>query len=187
MNEYIGVCPHCGQRKYSRYDVRCHYCGYPFIDEAKQKNNQEKNRKILNIVMLLSLAPFFLFGVLFFVVGLFSTISENKKIEGFVKTDAYFVEYSDCYNDGDGDTYCEGIYTYEVDGKKYYASPNEESNSFPEKREVYYNPNDPEEAIILANWSTLAIVGGVLALGCILVFFIVFICTKTKSKRHDKR
>ena len=126
-------------------------------------------------------------GLLFFVIGTFSTINEHKKIEGFAKTDAYYVDTYDCYTDSDSGTFCEGIYVYKVDGIEYYASPAEESNSFPEKRDVYYNPNNPSESVILTNWLTLVIIGGILTFGFITVFLIQFFYFKKQIKNIDKK
>lgn len=187
MNENINVCPHCGERKKTNYDERCHYCGCQFIDTVTKKKNLEKMSKIISIVILVLCGPWFMIGLLFLVVETFSTINEHKKIEGFVKTDAYYVDTYDCYNDSDGVTFCNGIYVYEVNGIEYYASPAEEGSSFPEKRDVYYNPNNPSESIILANWLTLVIVGGLLTFSFIAVFLIQFFYFKKQIKNIDKR
>ena len=187
MNENINICPHCGERKKTIYDERCNYCGYQFIDTLTKKKNLEKMRKIISIVILILGGPWFMVGLLFFVIGTFSTINEHKKIEGFTKTDAYYVGTYDCYTDSDSGTFCEGIYVYKVDGIEYYASPAEESNSFPEKRDVYYNPNNPSESVILTNWLTLVIIGGILTFGFITVFLIQFFYFKKQIKNIDKK
>lgn len=185
----IYECPHCGQKRNSNFDVRCSYCGYQFVDAVIQKEKLKKISKILNVVFLLICAPSFLLGLLFFTIGMSKTLNENKKIEGFVKTEAYFsnYDYKDCTYSDDGTKLCSGIYTYKVNEIEYQVSTFEKSNLFSEKKDIYYNPNKPEEAVILTNWNVFTISGISIALFSLFIFLVQFILFRIQIRKYNKK
>ena len=125
------------------------------------------------------------FGLIFLGVGLYSTINEHNKIEGFEKTIGYFVDfdYEDCNLDEERNL-CRGIYSYEVDGKIYEVSPQELSDDFDQQRDVYYNPDNPEEAVICSNWFGLIFVGGIVVCFCISIFIIQKVIFLKELKKY---
>ena len=186
MNNNVELCPHCGTKKNSSLDIRCHYCGYQFLDAVAKKNMIKRAGKIVNIVVIGFCLPFLFFGLIFLGVGLYSTINEHNKTEGFEKTIGYFVDfdYENCSLDEDRNL-CRGIYSYEVDGKTYEVSPQELSDDFEQQRNVYYNPDNPEEGVIYVNWFWLIFVGGIVVCFCISIFIVqkvLFMKTLKKYK-----
>lgn len=189
MMSNIYECPHCGQKRNSNFDVRCSYCGYQFADAVMKKEKLKKISKILNVVFLLICAPSFLLGLLFFIIGMSKTLNENKKIEGFVKTEGYFskYDYKNCTYSDDGTQLCSGIYTYKVNEIEYQVSTFEQSNLFSEKKEIYYNPNKPEEAVILTSWNILIFAGGTFAFTSLFIFLVQFIFFRIQIKKYNKK
>ena len=91
--------------------------------------------------------------------GMFWT-KEFITSRSYVKTVGTFIDYVGC-NDG----VCGAQYIYEVNGIEYYVSPNLDSNSFPEEADVYYNPENPGEAMMFSSWHILFITGVVMLVG----------------------
>lgn len=172
------LCPHCGTERINM-EEKCHYCGYVFSDEYYQLSNKDKKKVVFSINTFFSffVGIWFFVSLTFFGVGLFCTISEHKKAEGFEKTTAFFYDYTDCEKDDDGVLLCHPIYKYYVNGVTYTSSPNQLGSigNFDEEVTVYYNPNNPSESIIYADWMGLVVSGGIM-----LVFSTLMIIGKRK-------
>lgn len=104
-----------------------------------------------------------------FMGGLFWS-KEFITSRSYVKTIGTFEEYTSC-----SDGVCGNRYSYVVDGKTYYVSSDLQSDTFPEKDNVYYNPKNPSEAMMFSSWHILFITGVVMIVG------MKFLSKKTRS------
>ena len=175
-------CPNC-ERENKNTNIKCEFCSTQLID--KNKYNQHSNflvnandaeTKEINvssktvgclgkILSLMFIGPWMLFGIVFLGVGLFSSISEHNQTKGYEKTTGIL---TNCIVD-------KAIYEYQVNGDTYIASPNMSSNcdGFKERDIVYYNPNNPSESIMYANWSILIIIGLILVIVPIIILIYI--------------
>ena len=181
-------CPNC-ERENKNTNIKCEFCSTQLIDENKYNqhsnflvNANDAETKEINvspktvgclgkILSLMFVGLWMLFGIVFLGVGLFSSISEHNQTKGYGKTTGILIE---CNGD-------EAIYEYQVNGDTYTASPNMSSNcdGFKERDTVYYNPNNPSESIMYANWSILTITGLIL----VIVPVIILIYTNNQKKK----
>lgn len=98
---------------------------------------------------------------LFFIfLGGFCFIKEYKLSREYVETIGTFVDYTTC-----DDGMCGSSYSYVVDGNTYYVSSDLKSDYFPKTDKVYYNPDNPSEAMMFSNWHILFIAGVVIFVG----------------------
>lgn len=100
---------------------------------------------------------FVLFSIIFICVGGSLFIKECLVAKDYVKTIGIFEDYTSC-----SDGVCGSRYSYVVDGETYYVSSDLNSNYFPEKDNVYYNPGNPSESMMFSNWHVLFIAGVVM-------------------------
>ena len=182
-------CPNCGKEN-KNTNIKCEFCSTQLIDENKfnRQGDFEINDNIVeingvnvspkkvrgclsSILSLIFVGPWLLVGIVFLGVGLFSSISEHNQTKGYKKTTGIL---TNCIVD-------EAIYEYQVNGDTYTASPNMSSNCdvFKERDIVYYNPNNPSESIMYANWNIITITGLIL----VIVPVIILIYTKNKKKK----
>ena len=181
-------CPNCGKEN-KNTNIKCEFCSTKLIDENKFNqhsnflvNDKAGETKVINvspktvgclgkILGLMFVGPWILVGIVFLGVGLFSSISERNHTKGFEQTTGIL---TNCVVD-------EAIYEYQVNGDTYIASPNMSSNcdGFKERDIVYYNPNNPSESIMYANWSILIIIGLIL----VIVPVIISIYTNNQKKK----
>ena len=185
-------CPNCGKEN-KNTNIKCEFCLTQLIDENKFNqygdfvvDNNDVETKEINvspktvgclgkILSLMFVGPWILGGIVFFGVGLFFSISEHNQTKGYEKTTGIL---TDCVVD-------EAIYEYQVNGDTYTASPNMSSNcdGFKESDIVYYNPNNPSESIIYANWSIFTITGLILVIVPIIILISI---NNAKKKIKDK-
>ena len=193
-------CPNCGKEN-KNTNIRCEFCSTQLINtneydqysnlvlngnnlESKEINVSTKKVGCLtNILMLIFAGPWLLVGIVFFGVGLFSSISEYNQTKGYEKTIGILKDYGECTYD-DGNELCEAIYEYQVNGVIYTVSPNLLSNSdgFDESDTVYYNPNNPSESLMYSSWSNLTIVGLIF----IIVVSVILVFINRKIKKISK-
>lgn len=193
-------CPNCGKENKST-NIKCEFCITQLIDE--NEFNQHSNftveafgeNKGINvspkkvhgclssIFSLIFAGPWLLAGIMFFVFGLFSGISEYNQAKGYEKTTGILKDYVNC-NYEDGSEECEAVYEYQVNGVAYTVSPNLLSNRgfFKENATVYYNPNNPRESIIYSIWNIFIIVGLII----IIVVSLILISKKKMMKKLSK-
>ena len=197
------MCPNC-KKENKNTNIRCEFCSTQLIDvnefnqqgiftpngnivETKEINVSTKKVGCLsNILILIFVGPWLLFGIAFLGVGLFSTISEHNQTKGYEKTTGILKDYTNCSYE-DGSELCEAIYEYQVNGITYSVSPSTLSNrgGFEENETVYYNPNNPSESVIYAGWSTLTIIGFIIVIVVIVIFVFKNIIMKKISKGKD--
>lgn len=117
-------------------------------------------------------------ALIFMIMGGCLYVKEYMTAKDYVKTVGTFVDYTTC-NDG----MCGSKYSYVVNGETYYVSSDLQSNYFPEKDDVYYNPENPSEGMMYSNWHVLFIAGVVIFAG------IEFFKRKIKSyiAKNDKK
>ena len=182
-------CPNCGKEN-KNTNIKCEFCLSQLIDKKEFSDNVVETKEInvstkkvgciSSILSLIFVGPWLLFGIVFLGVGLFSSISEYNQAKGYEKTTGILKGYSDCtYNDGD--ELCEAIYEYQVNGVVYTVSPSllSDPDGFAKSDIVYYNPTNPSESIMYANWSILTIVGFII----VLVVIIILILANNKKKK----
>lgn len=197
----IMICPNCGKEN-KNTNIKCEFCSTQLIDvnSFNQKGILLENGNILNnngtevsskkagcliyILILIFNGPFLLTGLAFLGVGLFSSISEHNQTKDYEETTAILKDYTNCNYD-DGTEFCEAIYEYQVNGITYTVSPKLRSNrsGFKYTDTVYYNPNNPSESIMYADWNSLTIIGTVILSIIIVIFIITAIVIKKKKRK----
>lgn len=115
-------------------------------------------------------------GILMLFFGIKGTYSLNKQTKGYITTDAYFYDY-DVFNVNKNGTTYKLNYKYTVNDKEYNISTDYGTNYIPDVgsiREVKYNPNNPEESILVGtNNKNGLIYGGLFFTFVSLTFVIV--------------
>lgn len=196
-------CPFCGSEN-KNTNIKCEVCGaelHPeeedqsifdsnispkYVDSQKIVNELDyinKRKKgigcLSNVIISVILIPWILAGLAFIGVSLYSIISNIKVSKNYDETDATLVDYV-IKRDSEGKEYYKAIYEFEVDGVKYTASPDKEGskNSYKKTAKVKYNPEYPNENLMVSGW------GGLLATGIIMeiVIAIIYITIRRKLK-----
>lgn len=129
----------------------------------KDKRGIKKANTYLKIGMIIST----LFGLTFFFIGLRGLYNFDK---GYIKTSGIY-ESKEIYSipDDEGITYSL-IYSYEVNGEKYYIQTDYGTSIIPKKGStvnIYYNPKNPNEAKIIGDKTSY------IAIGFGIIFIIV--------------
>lgn len=123
--------------------------------KPKEKTNNEKSKTKLNIDFRILISAslviiVLLSGIAMLFFGIMDTYRLNSITKGYIATDGYYRECDIFSSDEDGTTY-KLTYVYTVNGKEYTVTTDYGTNYIPEEnssREIKYNPNNPEEAII---------------------------------------
>jgi len=123
--------------------------------KPKEKTNNEKSKTKLNIdfrilISALLVIIVLLSGIAMLFFGIMDTYRLNSITKGYIATDGYYRECDIFSSDEDGTTY-KLTYVYTVNNKEYSVTTDYGTNYIPEEnssREIKYNPNNPEEAII---------------------------------------
>lgn len=123
-----------------------------------KRNDLQENRKHskfnFGVVISCSLVTIALVsGILMLYFGIRHTYKMNIKTKNYLITEGYFDTYEIYSADEDGVTY-KLYYIYEVDNKEYSISTDYGTNYIPDKnsiREVKYNPENPDEAILIGS------------------------------------
>lgn len=184
-------------------NIKCEQCGNVLIDVEKVNNdlefvnpinNPEVEKKargigkfIIIVIILLFEGPFILAGVFLFGFGIYLNVSENKIIKNYKETSGVLVDYVDCSYNENGET-CLGLYEYEIDGVVYSVKNNVSTNpeDLEKKAKVYYDENNPEEALIKTNFLDLLwSVGLVIIVFTLIPIIIVLFIFKKANKAVD--
>lgn len=135
------------------YIVRKFLLGMSSKEETKNKESKFNFSIIISSFLVLLVL---IIGITCLYFGIKDTYKLNKITREYMTTNGYFRDY-DIYNTSkDGTTY-KLFYTYEIDEKEYTISTDygvgyiSETNSV---REIKYNPNNPNEAIIVGTNSS---------------------------------
>ena len=119
------------------------------VSKFKSKLKYNFNFKIIIGILLIVIC--LVSGLIMLFLGITDTYKVNKIVKDYITTDGYFSRY-DIYNsDEDGTTY-KLTYTYKVDGIEYRVTTDYGTSYIPEEssiRQVKYNPENPEEAILV--------------------------------------
>lgn len=123
--------------------------------KPKEKTSNEKSKTKLNIdfrilISALLVIIVLLSGIAMLFFGIMDTYRLNSITKGYIATDGYYRECDIFSSDEDGTTY-KLTYVYTVNNKEYSVTTDYGTNYIPEEnssREIKYNPNNPEEAII---------------------------------------
>lgn len=126
-----------------------------FKQKEKENNESSKTKTKLNIdfrilISALLVIIVLLSGIAMLFFGIIDTYRLNSITKDYITTNGYYSYYDIFTTDEDGTTY-KLTYVYEVDGKEYSITTDYGTNYLPDKdstREIKYNPNNPDEAII---------------------------------------
>ena len=134
-------------------------------------------------------------GILMLFLGIFGVMRTNRETKGYETVQGYLLDYR-LYEKGEydpekkeqtSDTYTL-IYNYTVDGREYTVSTDYGASFVPSigsTKEIKYNPQNPQEAIVTGtNQNTVMIFGGLFFLAVPLVFLLVLsgVLQKLSSK-----
>lgn len=135
------------------YIVRKFLLGMNSKEERKNKESKFNFQITISSFLVLLVL---IIGITCLYFGLKDTYILNKITREYMTTNGYFRDY-DIYNTSkDGTTY-KLFYTYEIDEKEYTISTDYGVGYIPETnsvREIKYNPNNPDEAIIVGTNSS---------------------------------
>lgn len=122
-------------------------------------------------------------GILLLGSGISGTVQANRETKGYKTAQGYLLDYK-LYKKGEydpaqkertSDTYTL-IYSYTVDGKEYTVSTDYGTSFVPSigsTKEIKYNPQNPQEAVVTGtNQNTAKIFGGLFFLVVPLVFLL---------------
>lgn len=180
-------CSNCGQEN-KNTNIRCEFCGTELVHTESNDNFLNENyyqRDVKNIdeetvkkakgiigtiILIMWLSPFFLLGLVFICVSLYSIITDNNKSKNYLETKAILIDYDNVENEENS---YEAIYQYTVNNVSYEASPNKISSrsGFEHIVTIKYNPNNPEEYVVKNTWNSL-LIGGILIDTVTLAIFI---------------
>lgn len=135
--------------------------------------------KMFKIIITL---VFMFAGIIFVIVGSIENKNEKEISKDYLEINGILVDYKYVGGDGDKDKdkdEYEGIYQYTVDGNDYYVSPSRITNksAYKDIEVVRYNPKNPSESIIYANWDSL-VIGGYIVSGITLIILICILFKK---------
>ncbi len=141
-------------------------------------NNKKGAAQIFVVIMLI--------GATLIAAGVMSTIRNKEYTKYYVETKGVFSGTDIYSSDYDGTTYSLQ-YEYVVDGEKYYIATDYGTGIIPKDgtvKTIRYNPDNPSEAVIAGNTTSMIfyVIG-------FMFFFIplVFIVTESNSKEADER
>ena len=193
-------CPNCGHEN-KNTNIRCESCSTE-LNHIEQSNNflnndysqtnvktiflgSKKSKHIKGVNLIFKLAPWFLIGLAFIGISLYSSITDNSKSKNYLETEGKLISYENCQYDNDGDELCYGVYEYTVNGVTYTGSPNMLSNrsGFEQTATVKYNPDNPNEYVMDSGWNVLLIVGIIM----VSIVTIIFISFKLSVKKLSKK
>lgn len=120
-----------------------------FINDTIMKSNTGVSFPIVVSTFLVGIV--FFSGIVMLIFGIKDTYELNLKTKDYIVTKGFFDHYDVFDVDDDGITY-RLTYVYNVDGKQYSLTTDYGTNYIPEansNREIKYNPNNPNEAILL--------------------------------------
>lgn len=175
-------------------DTRCRFCGYELNREKIMKTEDIINKanefagkvndvsdsssvgKIRKIIQLVPACIISVFAIIFLLVGVGCTIAEKHKAKGYSETEGVLVNFKreESYSDDKSDVYYTGVYEYVVNGQKYEGSPKKlsDKDSFKKKVKVKYNPDNPSEYVISADWNVMYI-WAIIVLAAVIIYLVV--------------
>lgn len=193
---YTVKCPSCGSEN-KNTNIRCESCGTE-LNHIEQNDNflnddySQTNAKIIDLgskkvkhitsaILIFILAPWFLVGLTFIGVSIYSNISDNNKSKNYLETEGKLVGYDNCYYDEDIGELCNGVYEYNVNNITYKGSPDLLSNrsGFKHTVTVKYNPDNPNEYVMNSGWNGLLNTGIIM----VTVVLVIFISIKISLKK----
>lgn len=193
-------CQNCGMENPSN-NMRCRNCGTPLtqpqnqeMQEINQINKTTDPPKITKwlgvIIAAVIFLPFIIATSIILIVSTIGMTQEQKEIENYANTTATLNDFYDCYYSEDDrtDELCSAEYQYIVNGKSYTASPKQVSDkdTFEKEVTVYYNPNNPSEAIIPASYNYTIIVSAIILAAAVIGAIIVGTALTRKIKNNYK-
>ena len=127
---------------------------------------------------------FMILGIGLIVMGVSRDNDREERIKGYESTEGIYVGsgvYSESHGIKNSGTTYYYVYEYIVNGKKYQIKTDYGSNSTPpSERTIYYNPENPSEAVISGmSGDTGIILGGVFF---VMVSTIMFMATLNFTK-----
>lgn len=122
-------------------------------EETKKKESKFNFPIIISSFLVLLVL---IIGITCLYFGIKDTYKLNKKTKEYITTSGYFKDY-EIYNTSKDATTYKLFYTYEIDEREYTISTDYGVGYIPETssiREIKYNPNNPNEAILVGTNSS---------------------------------
>lgn len=184
------ICPNCGKDN-KNTNIRCVYCGKELlsIDDKKEINYKSieiSSKKVgclgFSLVSIFVI-PWLLFGLIFIGVGLYSTNNVRMQAKNYDTTIGTIKNYS-CNSKEE----CHAYYEYQVNGKAYTVSPSmiSSKDGFKQTITVYYNPNNPSEAVVDTEWNYIVYVGILIVVIVLAILIYRIIRIKNFTNNNDK-
>lgn len=123
------------------------------------------------LIIYIFILIFILYNIIF---TIYSTITESKIKKTYDAVEGVLVRYKDCKNDEES-SICNALYEYQVNGDIYTVSLDleKETDSYPKKETVYYNPNKPNISIICSNTATsIMLIIALLYIALVMTIFL---------------
>ena len=190
-------CPNCDHEN-KNTNIRCESCGMElnhieqstnFLNKDYSQENvktidlkSKKGKYIISAILIYMIAPWFLCGLAFIGISLYSNITDYSKSKNYLETKGKLISYENCKYDDDRGELCNGVYEYTVNGITYKASPNSLNNrsKFKQTATVKYNPDNPNEYVMNSGWNGLIIIAGIIM---VTIAVGIFIYVKTSIKK----
>lgn len=155
-------------------DQYCQNCGAKLLNHS----TTEANKKVKKYILMFFLIPF-VFPIITLILNIgistFLIYSESSKIlENVNETKGNLTGYVNC--DYEYQIYkCNGVYTYNVEGKEYQieGAKRENIESLEKEITVYYNLQNPSESSTVFTEDNK--ITNILLIVCIVSFSIIFI------------
>ena len=155
-------------------DQYCQNCGAKLLNHS----TVEANKKVKKYILMFFLIPF-VFPIITLILNIgistFLIYSESSKIlENINETKGNLTGYVNC--DYEYQIYkCNGVYTYNVEGKEYQieGAKRENIESLEKEITVYYNLQNPSESSTVFTEDNK--ITNILLIVCIVSFSIIFI------------
>lgn len=134
------------------------FCKYLLGIKINPKEYKNQSKFVFKaIVSCLLVCGVLIIGIACLIIGIKDTYYTNKNTKGYLTTIGYYKDYEiyDSHkenHDTKTSTTYRLIYVYEIDGKEYSIKTDYGSGAIPStisSREIRYNPNNPEEAVLL--------------------------------------
>lgn len=154
-------CLKCGNENKS--DIKnCEYCGTLLINLEGKVTVREMTKKDYIIAALIVIVPILsmmVFGLTMMNIDTLLGFKE-KKPENSKTTVGILKDFEECHYDEEKDYICKGVYSYEVDGKEYFAKTTyfatKKTHSYDNEVTIHYNQNNPNNSSIEINKSSFS-------------------------------
>jgi len=194
------TCPQCGKEN-KNSNIKCEFCQAKLIDISKKDIKEvyigntnlevneymEKSSNVLYVIVMIIIGFWFSSVSLVFIISIFIDVSCNIQDlsgkENYIKAIAT-VENINC-SDAEIQKNCRATYKYEVNDIYYtlISDITTSKNKLNEVIVVYYNPNNPSDAVIYTSLFSKS-KNDIIVLVIILVIYIIIGIKLKKVFKH---